>query len=872
MARSSASAKSARKSAASRGTASASLPHAKKSHAKKLRAKKSHAKNLPAKKNTKKTARKKATSKKPASKKTASKKATSKKATTAKKSVALSALDREALAYHVGPPAGKVALAPTKVLDTQHDLALAYSPGVAAPCLEIAKKPSRSYDYTARSNTIAVISNGTAVLGLGNLGALASKPVMEGKAVLFKRFADVDAVDLEVDSEDVDEFIESVAKVATGFGGVNLEDISAPSCFPIEQRLAKRLEIPVFHDDQHGTAIIVLAGILNALDITGRKPATTQVAIVGAGAAAISVANLLRAYGFKQIILCDSVGVLHDAREDLDEWRRPLALRTSKRTLADALKGADVVIGLSAAGAIAPKLLLSMRKNPVLFLLANPVPEVGYDLAKKLRPDAIIATGRSDYPNQVNNVLGFPYIFRGALDVRASRINTAMKLAAAEALAKLTRTDTPEEVDRAYARRLQYGPEYIIPTPFDPRLIRDVPLAVARAALRTGAAGRKPQDLERYAIELTARHDPTVLALQSVFEQVKKSPQRVIFAEGEEATTVRAAWSFAQEGYGVPLLVGKRERVCQTIRTLGMKEDFCRILNAADAPRRQELTERLWKRHQRHGFLYRDARREINRNRNIFSASLLESGEADAMVTGLTRPYHVAYEDVRRVIDADGLDFGLHILLRKGRTLFLADTQLHPDPTPEMVVEIASVAADFARSLGHEPRVALLSFSNFGNPPFARAAVMREAVRLMDSAPRNFAYEGEMEPRVALVEDRVKRHYPFARLDGPANVLVFPSLNASGIAVQLLETLGAGRALGPILFGLKKPVGIVPFDSGIDAMVLSAVFSAYEAILEKEPASASKRSKARKASSGKASSRSSSKSSSRSAGTPRRKT
>ena len=781
-------------------------------------------------------------------KKTATKKSAKK---TAKKAKPLSALDREALAYHVGPPAGKVALAPTKALENQHDLALAYSPGVAAPCLEIADDPARSYDYTARSNTIAVVSNGTAVLGLGNLGALASKPVMEGKAVLFKRFADVDAVDLEVNSEEVEPFVESVAQVATGFGGINLEDISAPACFPIERELAKRLSIPVFHDDQHGTAIIVLAGVVNALDLTGRKPATTKVVVVGAGAAAVSVANLMKAYGFNHIVLCDSTGVLHQEREDLDEWRRPLAQNTKKRTLGDALKGADLVIGLSAAGAIPPKLLLTMRKNPILFFLANPVPEVDYDTAKKLRPDAILATGRSDYPNQVNNVLGFPYIFRGALDVRASRINTAMKLAAAEALAELARTDTPEEVDRAYAKRLQYGPEYIIPTPFDPRLIREVPLAVARAALRTGAAGRKPQDLERYALELTARHDPTILALQEVFDRVKSAPQRVIFAEGEEATTVRAAWSFAQSGYGVPLLVGKRTRVCQTIASLGIPDDFCQILNAADAPMRAELTTRLWQKHQRCGFLYRDARREINRNRNVFSASLLESGVADAMVTGLTRPYHVAYEDVRRVIEADGLVFGVHILLRKGRTLFLADTQLHAEPTPEVVVEIATGTAKFARALGHEPRVALLSFSNFGNPPYARAEVMRAAMRLMDSEKRDFAYEGEMEPRVALVHERIKRHYPFARLQGPANVLVFPSLNASGIAVQMLETLGAGRALGPILFGLKKPVGIVPFDSGIDAMVLSAVFSAYEASLTKEAVRSSASAKVRRSASGK---------------------
>ena len=713
--------------------------------------------------------------------------------------------------------------------------------------MEIANHPERSYDYTARSNTIAVVSNGTAVLGLGNLGALASKPVMEGKAVLFKRFADVDAVDLEVDTQDVSQFVESVAQVATGFGGINLEDISAPSCFPIEQKLIERLDIPVFHDDQHGTAIIVLAGLINALDITGRTAASTKVVIVGAGAAAVSVATLLKAHGLGDILLCDLEGVLHSKRTDLDSWRKPLARATQKRTLKDALKGADVVIGLSVAGAIPPAYLATLRKNPILFMLANPTPEIEYDTALRLRADAIIATGRSDYPNQVNNVLGFPYIFRGALDVRASRINTAMKLAAADALAKLARTDTPEEVDRAYECRLQYGPKYIIPTPFDPRLIRDVPLAVARAALRTGAASRRPHNLAQYAIELTARHDPTINVLQDVFERVKQDPQRVIFAEGEETTTVRAAWSFAHSGHGVPILIGKRERVLDTIRALGLKENFCRILNAAITPRREELIDRLWQRHQRQGFLYRDARREVNRNRNVFSASLLESGEADAMVTGLTRPYHVAFDDVSRVIDAHGLVFGLHILLRKGRVLFLADTQFHASPSAEVVRDIACLTANFARSLGHEPRVALLSFSNFGNPPFARSNTMRAAMQLLDAEPRNFSYEGEMEPRVALSLDRMEKHYPFARLDAPANVLVFPSLNASGIAIQMLESLGAGRTLGPILIGLKKPVGIVPFDSGIDAMVLAAVFSAYEAILEKEATPASRASgKARK--------------------------
>ncbi|MDA7982592.1 MAG: NADP-dependent malic enzyme [Alphaproteobacteria bacterium] len=741
-------------------------------------------------------------------------------------------LYQDALDYHQFPVAGKAAVVATKPLETQRDLALAYSPGVAAPCLEIAADAAASYDYTSRGNTVAVISNGTAVLGLGSLGALASKPVMEGKAVLFRRFADVSAVDIQVDTEDVDEFVSCVAAIGRSFGGINLEDIRAPQCFPIEERLAEKLDIPVFHDDQHGTAIIVLAGIINALDITGRQMKNARTVIVGAGAAAAATARLLRAHGMGEVILVDSRGVLHSGRRsELDEWRAPLAVKTRSRTAQEALRGADVVIGLSRAGAIRAEWLKMMRRDPVLFLLSNPVPEVAYEVARRVRPDAIIATGRSDYPNQVNNVLGFPYIFRGALDVRARRINTAMKRAAAEALAQMTRSDTPEEVDQAYRRHLQYGPDYIIPTPFDPRLLCDIPLAVARAAVRSGVAGVRPE-MRGYASSLMARHDPTAVPLAGIFAALRRKRPRVIFAEGEEEVTVRAAWQFLRAGYGRPLLLGSRARVLECAEALSLPRDFCPVLNAADEPRREMFAEALWTRRRREGFLMRDAVREVNRNRNVFGASLLAAGGADAMVTGLTRPYHVAYEDLRLVIDAeDGVEesvFGFHILIHGGQLLLLADTVLHESPGSAHLAAIARALAVLARGLKMEPRVAFLSFSTFGNPPLSRAEATRGAVRILEESGADFEFEGEMEARIALDFEIMGRHYPFSRLSGPANVLVLPSLNAASIAVQLLEAFGPVTSLGPFLHGLAKPVGIVPFGSGINNMVLSASFAAYD--------------------------------------------
>ena len=771
------------------------------------------------------------------------------KGTGAKEPASLAA---EALAYHLGPPPGKISIAATKPLESQSDLALAYSPGVAAPSLAIARDPAAAWDYTGRGNSVAVVSNGTAVLGLGDLGPLASKPVMEGKAALFKRFAGIDAIDLEVEAQSPAAFIESVAAVARSFGGINLEDIKAPECFPIERELSARLDIPVFHDDQHGTAIIVLAGFINALDITGRTAANTRVVIVGAGAAAVAVAGLLKAHGLGEVMLVDLQGVLHEGRSGLDEWRRPLAVRTRRRTLAEALKGADALVGLSQAGAVPPRLLASMKREPILFLLANPDPEIPVETARKLRPDALIATGRSDYPNQVNNVLGFPYIFRGALDIRARTINTAMKRAAAEALAQMTRSDTPEEVDQAYDRRLQYGPDYIIPTPFDPRLARDIPQAVARAAQRSRVAGpeREKMDLDAYAERLAARQDPTLVPLAHVFSHLRAEKRRVIFAEGEEAETVRAAWQFLRAGYGQPILVGERRRVEEKIAALGLPPRFCRIVNAAEEARRAEFAQSLWRRHRRDGFLLRDAKRLVNRNRNVFAASLLRAGAADALVTGLTRPFHVAYEDVRLVVSsadraggarapAPGLVFGFHLLIQDGCAWLLADTQLHESPDAATLAAIAREAAGLAAGLGWTPRVAFLSFSTFGNPPLARAQAARGAVRLLDEEGADFAYEGELEARVALDKRLMREHYGFSRLQERANVLILPSLNAASIAVQLLAELGGVRALGPFLHGLEQPVGIVPFGSGINDLVLAAAFAAHEAVLEEERAAGS---------------------------------
>ncbi|MCW9038971.1 MAG: NADP-dependent malic enzyme, partial [Rhodospirillales bacterium] len=704
--------------------------------------------------------------------------------------------DREALLMHASGRPGKLEITPTKPLTTQRDLSLAYSPGVAAPCLEIARDPDTAYDYTAKGNIVAVISNGTAVLGLGNLGAVASKPVMEGKAVLFKRFADVDGIDLEVGTEDVDEFVNSVRFLGPSFGGINLEDIKAPECFIIEQRLRELMDIPVFHDDQHGTAIIAAAGLLNALNLTGRDISETKLVINGAGAAAIACAELVNFMGMTRsnIIMCDSQGVIYKGREKgMNQWKSAWANDTEARTLEDAMSGADVFFGLSVKGAVTPDMVESMAKNPIIFAMANPDPEISPEEVSAVRNDAIMATGRSDYPNQVNNVLGFPYIFRGALDVRASAINEEMKVAAAEALAKLARADVPDEVGAAYGKQLRYGPEYIIPAPFDPRLIIAVPTAVAKAAMDSGVARRPIVDMDAYAAELSARLDPTAASLHNIFETVRVHQRRVVFAEGEEEKSIRAALAFRNAGYGQPILVGRVEQIRETMRNLGIESEAeadLEIVNAAVTEARDEYTDFIYGRMQRQGLLFRDAQRMVNQNRNVFAAAMIAKGDADAMVTGLTRNYYVALKDIRRVIDPkpDRHVFGVTMLLARGRTLFISDTVMNETPTPEQLAETAIETAEVVQRMGHEPRVALLSFSNFGNPDLKRSHTVHQAVEVLDSRGVDFEYDGEMTADVAL-NPELKALYPFCRLSGPANVLVMPGLHSAQISAKLMHEL-----------------------------------------------------------------------------------
>ncbi|MGE4221591.1 MAG: NADP-dependent malic enzyme, partial [Alphaproteobacteria bacterium] len=660
--------------------------------------------------------------------------------------------EAEALQFHVNGKPGKIEITPTKPLTTQRDLSLAYSPGVAYPCLVIEREPETAYDYTAKGNLVAVISNGTAVLGLGNIGALASKPVMEGKSVLFKRFADVDSMDIEVDSTNVDEIVSTIRAIAGTFGGINLEDIAAPDCFIIEQRLREMLDIPVFHDDQHGTAIIAAAGLLNALDITGRKMRDIKVVVNGAGASAIACVELMKSMGVPHdsVTMCDSQGVIYQGREKgMNQWKSAHAVATQDRTLAEAMRGADVVLGLSVKGAISQEMVKSMGKSPIIFAMANPDPEITPEDVAAVRSDAIVATGRSDYPNQVNNVLGFPYIFRGALDVRASTINDAMKIAAANALAALAREDVPDEVDAAYGgRRLRYGPDYIIPVPFDPRLISAVPSAVAEAAMATGVARRRIEDMGQYRRTLSAKLDPTANSLQAIFDEVRTDPRRIVFAEGEEERVIRAAIAFRAAGYGRPVLIGREERVRETMAALGVPEaGDLEINNARLSAHNKKYADFLYGRLQRSGFLLRDCQRLVNQDRNVFAACMVACGDADAMVTGTTRAFSVAFNEVRRVIDAreDATLMGLMIGIARGRTVFIADTHVHEVPDGEKMADIATQAAEYVRQFGHEPRVAFLSFSNFGQPMLRGGERCREAVRILDSRKVNFEYDGEMQ-------------------------------------------------------------------------------------------------------------------------------
>ena len=740
--------------------------------------------------------------------------------------------DQEALLFHSQGRPGKLEVVATKPMATQRDLSLAYSPGVAVPVLAIAEDEGRAFDYTTKGNFVAVITNGTAILGLGNRGALAAKPVMEGKAVLFKRFADVDSIDLEVTTEDPDEFVNCVRFLGKSWGGINLEDIRAPECFIIEQRLRDLLDIPVFHDDQHGTAIIAAAGLINALDLTGRDIATTKLVCNGAGAAGIACLELLKAIGMtpENIILCDTKGVIYQGRTDgMNQWKSAHAVKTSARTLAEALAGADIFFGLSVKGAVTKDMVKSMAAKPIIFAMANPDPEITVEEVAEVRSDAIIATGRSDYPNQVNNVLGFPYIFRGALDVRATAINMEMKIAAARALAELAREDVPDEVAAAYGARPKFGPDYIIPVPFDPRLISAVPPAVARAAMDTGVARRPIVDMEAYRAQLRSRRDPVAGVLQRVYDRLRRRPQRVVFAEGEEEQVIRAAASFVNQGLGSALLVGREDRVRATAQTLGIDlGGGIEIINARLSQRNAAYTAYLYERLQRKGFLQRDCQRLVNQDRNHFAACMVALGEADAMVTGVTRNFSVALDDVRRCIDPKPGHrvMGVSLLLARGRTVLVADTAVTEVVDAESLADIAVEAAGVARRFGYEPRLALLASSTFGNPPGEQVADVQAAVRLLDQRRVDFEYDGDMAADVALDMD-LRDAYPFCRLSGPANVLIMPGFQSASISTKLLQALGGATVIGPLLVGLDRPVQIVPLSANDALLVNMAALAAF---------------------------------------------
>ena len=743
--------------------------------------------------------------------------------------------DAEALHFHSQGRPGKLEIVASKPMATQRDLSLAYSPGVAVPVKAIAADPSKAYDYTTRSNMVAVISNGTAILGLGNLGALASKPVMEGKCALFKRFADIDAIDLEVDTEDPDAFVNAVRYLGPSFGGINLEDIKAPECFVIEERLRELMDIPVFHDDQHGTAIIAAAGMINAIALTGRDIKATKLVCNGAGAAGIACLDLIKAIGFapENVILCDTKGVVYRGRtEGMNQWKSAHAVDTPHRTLADAVAGADIFFGLSAKGALSADMVKSMAPNPVIFAMANPDPEITPEEAHAARADVIVATGRSDYPNQVNNVLGFPYIFRGALDVRATQINMAMKIAAAHALAELAREDVPDEVAMAYrGARPRFGRDYIIPAPFDPRLIHVVPVAVAKAAMESGVAQKPIADMAAYKSSLSARRDPIAGAMQRIFARVRRAPKRVVFAEGEEEQVIRAAQSFVSQGLGTAILVGREERVKKTAEDAGLdlSETGIEIHNARLSKRNALYAQFLYERLQRQGYLFRDCQRLINQDRNTFAAAMVAQGEADAMVTGVTRNFSIALEEVRRVIDRKPGHrlMGVSLVLTKERPILVADTAITEMPTAEDLAEIAIEAAGVARRLGYEPRVALLAFSNFGHPPGERTQRVQEAVRILDAKRVDFEYDGEMSADVALNKELMAA-YPFCRLKDTANVLIMPAFHSASISTRMLQELGGATVIGPLIVGLEKPVQIVSLgakDSDIINMAAMASFN-----------------------------------------------
>ena len=739
--------------------------------------------------------------------------------------------EREALFFHSTGRPGKIEIIASKPMATQRDLSLAYSPGVAVPVLAIAKDPATAYDYTAKGNLVAVITNGTAILGLGNLGALASKPVMEGKAVLFKRFADVDSIDIELKTEDPEAFIAAVELMEPTFGGINLEDIKAPECFIIEQTLKERMNIPVFHDDQHGTAIIAAAGVINAAMITGRELKDMKVVVNGAGAASISCTELIKAIGVRHdnVIMCDSKGVIYQGRtEGMNQWKSAHAANTDVRTLKEAMKGADVFLGLSVKGAVTPDMVLDMAPKPIIFAMANPDPEITPADAKAVRSDAIVATGRSDYPNQVNNVLGFPFIFRGALDVRATTINEAMKVACAKAIAELAREQVPEEVAMAYGKAHSFGVDYIIPAPFDPRLMEVVSSAVAQAAMDSGVAQKPIADMDAYRQSLKARLNPATSVLALAYEGAKANPKRVVFAEAEEEVVLRAAIQFRDGGCGVPVLVGRQD-VYDRLRALGVTDaDSYEVHNSVNSPLVPRMVDILYERLQRRGYLRRDCERMVNRDRNIFGALLIELGEADAMITGVTRTYAQTMREVRRVIgqDEERTPFGVHIVVSQSQTVFIADTTVNERPTSRQLADIAIGTAAVAKRMGYEPRVAFMSYSTFGNPGGNFLSNIRDAVKILDTRDDiDFEYEGEMPPDAAM-NPTVMKNYPFSRLSAPANVLVMPGLQSANLSAKLLRELKAGSVIGPMLVGMDRPIQVATMSATAADLLTLAVLAA----------------------------------------------
>jgi len=738
----------------------------------------------------------------------------------------------EALAYHLNPTPGKYEINASKPMATQRDLSLAYSPGVAVPVQAIADAPETAYDYTTKGNMVAVISNGTAILGMGNLGALASKPVMEGKAVLFKRFADVNAIDIELDTEDPDEIIKAVSLMGPTFGGINLEDIKAPECFIIEQRLKEMMDIPVFHDDQHGTAVICAAGLINALELSGKKIGEVKIVLNGAGAAGIACLELLKAMGAKHdnCIMCDTKGVIWQGRtEGMNQWKSAHAAKTDARTLEEAMAGADVFLGVSAKGAVTPDMVASMADNPVIFAMANPDPEITPEEAHAVRPDAIVATGRSDYPNQVNNVLGFPYLFRGALDIHARAINDEMKIACADALANLAREDVPDEVAMAYGRKLTFGRDYIIPTPFDPRLIHVIPPAIARAGMKTGVARRPIIDMGAYELSLKARMDPTATILQGIHARARAAQARMLFAEGDDTRVLRAAVAYTRAGLGKAIVVGRDADVKEKLTAEGLGDAVreIEVVNAATTRHLPAYKDFLYDRLQRKGFDSHDIHRLATRDRHVFSALMLAHGHADGLVTGATRKSAYVLDLINHVFDARAADgaVGITAIVHKGRIVLIGDTLVHEWPDENDLADIAERGAHVARGLGLDPRVAFLSFSTFGHPVSERATKMHQAPRVLDTRRVDFEYDGEMTVDVALNPERMA-HYPFCRLTGPANVLVVPARHSASISVKLMQEMAEATVIGPILTGVGKPIQICSTGSTVNDILNMAVIAA----------------------------------------------